>query len=672
MSGMADGTRGDPSRVRPATASQIHGVSRSPRVWPGLPYPLGATWDGKGVNVAVFSRHAEKIELCLFDSAGATEVDRIVLPEYTNEIWHGYFPDLRPGQIYGLRVYGPYDPVNGHRFNPHKLLLDPYAKRLVGNVTWNDALYGYTIGHKDGDLSFDERDSAPFMPKCEIADTAFTWGDDRAPRRPWTETIFYECHVRGFTKLHPDVPEEMRGTFTGMASQAVSDYLQGLGITALELLPIQGLIDEPRLAERGLINYWGYNTIAFFAPDPRYLGAGAIAEFKTMVKVLHEAGIEVILDIAFNHTAEGDELGPTFCFRGIDNAYYYRLDPKDRRRYVDYTGCGNTFNLHQPRVLQLTMDALRYWVQDMHVDGFRFDLATVLAREEDGTFDPYSGFLDAVQQDPILSKVKIVAEPWDIRGYHLGGFPPGWAEWNDRFRDTVRRYWKGDHHILGELASRVAGSSDIFNRSGRRTWASVNFVTVHDGFTLRDLVTYEQKRNEANGEDNRDGSDNNNNWNHGVEGPTDDPKINALRWRQQRNFMATLLFSQGTPLILAGDEIGRSKKGNNNAYCQDNEINWIDWSAVGGEAETFRTFVRRAIKLRKDHAVFRRGRFFDGRPTPGSNVKDITWLRPDGEEFTDADCFIRSCWITRAREQLGGELGSATHALDTLHALGWV
>ncbi len=608
-----------------------------PRVWPGLPYPLGATWDGRGVNVAVFSLHAEKIELCLFDSAGERELERVALPEYTNEIWHGYFPDLRPGQLYGLRVYGPYEPEKGHRFNHHKLLLDPYAKRVVGEVKWNDALYSYTIGHDDADLSFDERDSAPFMPKCEIADTAFTWGEDRAPRRPWTETIFYETHVRGFTKTHPDVPEAVRGTFAGMNSTAAVDYLSDLGITAIELLPIHHFVDEAPVVDRGLVNYWGYNTIAFFAPHWRYFSTGAIAEFKTMVKVLHEAGIEVILDVVYNHTAEGNHLGPTFSFRGIDNAYYYRLSAEDPRYYVDYTGCGNTFNLHQPRVLQLVLDSLRYWVQEMHVDGFRFDLATVLARGEDGHFDPYSGFLDAVQQDPVLSHVKLVAEPWDIAGYHLGGFPPGWAEWNDRFRDTVRRFWKGDEGVLAETASRVTGSSDIFNRNGRRTWASVNFITAHDGFTLRDLVSYNEKHNEANQENNQDGNNNNNSWNCGVEGPTDDPKINELRWRQQRNLMATLLLSQGTPMILAGDEIGKTQNGNNNTYCQDNELNWINWEAIDEQGEILRTFVQRVIKLRRDHAVFRRGRFFDGRPTPGSNIKDITWLRPDGEEQTQDD-----------------------------------
>lgn len=607
------------------------------RVWPGRPYPLGATWDGKGVNVAVFSLHAEKIEFCLFDSTGERELERVVLPEYTNEVWHGYFPDLRPGQLYGLRAYGPYAPDQGHRFNGHKLLIDPYAKRLVGSVEWNDALYGYIRGHKDEDLSFDVRDSAPFIPKCQIADTAFTWGEDRPPRRPWNETIIYEAHTRGFTKLHPEVPEAVRGTFTGIASTAAVDYLKSLGITALELLPVHGFVDEALLVSRGLVNYWGYNTIAFFAPDSRYMSTGTIKEFKTMVKVLHEAGIEVILDVVYNHTAEGNHLGPTLCFRGLDNASYYRLEKENLRRYVDYTGCGNTFNLHNPRVLQLVMDSMRYWVQEMHVDGFRFDLATVLAREEDGAFDPYSGFLDVVGQDPVLSPVKLIAEPWDIAGYHLGGFPAGWAEWNDRFRDTVRRYWKGDHGVLGEMASRVAGSSDIFNRNGRRTWASVNFVTAHDGFTLRDLVSYDEKHNEANQENNQDGTTNNNSWNCGVEGPTDDPEINALRWRQQRNFMATLLLSQGTPMILAGDELGRTQNGNNNTYCQDNELNWINWRIEDENAKALQTFTRRLIKLRRDHVVFRRGRFFDGRLTPGSEIKDITWLRPDGKEQTEED-----------------------------------
>jgi glycogen debranching enzyme GlgX len=642
--------RGEPSPEpeEPARSSFSRSPNRSrPRVWPGLPYPLGATWDGRGVNVAVFSLHAERIELCLFDSSGERELERVILPEYTNEVWHGYFPDLRPGQLYGLRVYGPYQPAQGHRFNGNKLLLDPYAKRIVGQVKWNDALYGYIKGHEDADLSFDARDSAPFMPRCEIADTAFTWGEDRAPRRPWTETIIYEAHIRGFTKLNPNVPEAISGTFTGMASTAVLDYLGDLGITALELLPVHGFVDEAAVAGRRLVNYWGYNTIAFFAPESRYLGGGTIAEFKTMVKVLHEAGIEVILDVVYNHTAEGDHLGPTFCFRGIDNAYYYRLNQENPRHYVDYTGCGNTFNFHQPRVLQLAMDSLRYWIQEMHVDGFRFDLTTVLAREEDGRFDPYSGFLDVVHQDPVLSRVKLIAEPWDICGYHLGGFPPGWAEWNDRFRDTVRRYWRGDQGTLGEMASRVTGSSDIFNRNGRRTWASLNFITAHDGFTLRDLVSYNDKHNEENHEGNRDGNSNNYSWNNGVEGPTDDREIIETRWRHQRNLMATLLLSQGTPMMLAGDELNRTQNGNNNSYCQDNQVNWINWQTVDDETETFRTFTRKLVKLRRDHAVFRRGRFFDGRAISESKVKDITWLRPDGKELTMDD------WNTPSAHCLG-------------------
>jgi glycogen operon protein len=610
-----------------------------PRVWPGLPYPLGATWDGTGVNIALFSLHAEKVELCLFDESGQRETDRLPLPEYTDEVWHGYFPDLRPGQLYGFRVYGPYEPKRGHRFNANKLLLDPYARRISGKLQWHDAVFGYTIGHEDGDLSFDERDSAPYVPKAVVTDTAFTWSDDRPPATPWTETIIYETHVRGFTKLHPQVPEEDRGTFSGMAAPAVVDYLADLGVTAIEFLPVQGFVDEAPIVEKGLVNYWGYNTLAFLAPEPRYLGKGGIAEFKTMVKVLHEAGIEVILDVVYNHTAEGNHLGPTLCFRGIDNASYYRLRPGDLRHYDDFTGCGNTFNLHQPRVLQLVMDSLRYWVEEMHVDGFRFDLATTLARETDGEFDPSSGFLDVVRQDPVLSGVKLIAEPWDLgpAGYQLGAFPPGWAEWNDRYRDVVRRFWRGEPGIIGEQATRVTGSSDIFDRHGRRSWASINFVTAHDGFTLTDLVSYEHKHNEANLENNQDGTDQNHSWNCGVEGPTEDPAILDLRRRQQRNLMATLLFSEGTPMILAGDEIARSKQGNNNTYCQDNELNWIDWQSLSGGDWEFRDFVRRLIRLRQDHIVFRRGRFFHGAPVPGTDIKDISWTRPDGKEKTRKD-----------------------------------
>jgi glycogen operon protein len=609
------------------------------RVWPGSPHPRGATWDGKGVNVAIFSENAERVELCLFDEDGRRETARIALPEYTNQVWHGYFPDLRPGQLYGFRVYGTYDPRRGHRFNHHKLLLDPYAKRLIGRFVWNDALYGYTVGHADADLSFDPRDSAPFMPKCAIADTAHTWGDDPAPRRSWTETIVYEAHVRGLTKLHPQVPENLRGTFGALATPAVLDYLRDLGITAIELLPIQGFIDEAPVVARGLVNYWGYNTIAFFAPEARYFSNGAIGEFKTMVKALHETGIEVILDVVYNHTAEGNELGPTLSFRGIDNASYYRLRPEHPRNYMDFTGCGNSFNLHHPRVLHLVMDSLRYWVQEMHVDGFRFDLATTIAREHDGGFDPFSGFLDAIRQDPALSQVKLIAEPWDLGpgGYQVGRFPPDWAEWNDRYRDAVRSFWKGDDGAVGELALRVTGSSDIFDDKGRRTWASVNFVTAHDGFTLRDLVSYSHKHNEANNENNRDGTDQNHSWNCGAEGSSDDPAIRALRAQQQRNMLATLLLSQGTPMLPAGDELDRTQQGNNNAYCQDNELSWIDWRSLGTNAVKLHGFVRELIKLRREHVVFRRGRFFHGMATPGTKIKDITWLRPDGREKEQKD-----------------------------------
>jgi glycogen operon protein len=608
-------------------------------IWPGNPYPLGATWDGSGVNVAVFSRHARKIELCLFDDSGTKETSRLTLPEYTDEVWHGYFPELRPGQLYGLRAYGPFEPEAGHRFNPNKLLLDPYATQLTGRIVDHPAIYGYTHGHPDGDLSFDERDSAPWMAKCVITDHAFTWAEDVHPRRPWTDMVIYETHVRGFTKLHPELPEKIRGTFAGMAAPEVVDYLRDLGVTAVEFLPVHGFVDEAPIAEKGLVNYWGYNSIAFFAPETRYIGEGGINEFRTTVKVLHDAGIEVILDVVYNHTAEGKETGPTLCFRGLDNACYYRLSPDEPRYYQDFTGCGNTFNLHQARVLQLVMDSLRYWVEEMHVDGFRFDLATALAREQDGSFHPHSTFLDAVSQDPVLSKVKLIAEPWDLGpdGYQLGAFPPGWAEWNDRYRDTVRRFWRGDPGVVGEQASRVTGSSDIFDHNGRRSWASINFITAHDGYTLSDLVSYETKHNDANLEDNRDGTNGNHSSNWGVEGPTDDPTIRSVRTRLQRNFLATLLLSEGTPMLLAGDEFGRSQNGNNNAYCQDNEINWIDWESVGEDGQKLRLFVRRLIDIRREHIVFRRGRFLHGAPTPGTDIKDITWLRPDGNEKQQHD-----------------------------------
>jgi isoamylase len=606
------------------------------RVWPGSPYPRGATWDGKGVNFALFSAHAERVELCLFDEAGARETDRVALPEYTDEVWHGYLPELSPEQLYGYRVYGRYAPDQGHRFNHHKLLLDPYAKAIGGRFRWHDSHHGYQIGHPDGDLSFDTRDNAAFMPKCRVFDSTFGWDGDRSPRTPWHGSVIYELHVKGFTRRHPRVPPRLRGTYGGLASPATIAHLVELGVTAVELLPVHGFLDERSLVERGLVNYWGYNSIVFFAPEPRYAQQEPVREFQSMVRTLHAAGIEVILDVVYNHTAEGNHLGPTLCYRGIDNASYYRLVSDDPRHYMDFTGCGNAFNLHHPRVLQLVMDSLRYWVEEMHVDGFRFDLAVTLARNGGGVFDPHSGFLAAVRQDPVLSRAKIIAEPWDVGegGYQVGGFPAGWAEWNDRYRNAVRRFWKGDANMVGELASRVTGSSDLYGAKGRRPWASVNFVTAHDGFTLRDLVSYEAKHNEANGEDNRDGSDDNNSWNCGHEGPTDDSAVRRARLRHSRSLLATVLLSQGVPMIVAGDEFGRTQQGNNNAYCQDNELSWLDWTRADGDGATLFEFVKRLVKLRREHIVFHRDRFFHGTIIPGTDVKDIHWLRPDGEEKT--------------------------------------
>ncbi len=605
-------------------------------MWPGLPYPLGATWNGSGTNFALFSAHAEKVELCLFNGSGAREVARIALPEYSNEIWHGYLPDVRPGQRYGYRVYGPYEPRQGHRFNPHKLLLDPYAKRLRGTLKWNDALFGYVVGHDKGDLSFDRRNSARFMPKCEVIDPAFTWGLDRPPARPWHEAVFYEMHVRGFTMRHPGVSRTARGTFAGLSAPGVTEYLKGLGITAVELQPVQAFLDDRHLVEQGLSNYWGYNTIGFFAPHPEYLGEGGIGEFKTFVQLMHDAGIEVILDVVYNHTAEGNHLGPTLSMRGIDNQSYYYLVDGDPRHYNDFTGTGNALELRHPSVLGMVTDSLRYWVQEMGVDGFRFDLATTLARVS-GEFNEHASFLDTVAQDPTLSAVRLIAEPWDVGdgGYRLGQFPPRWAEWNDRYRDTVRRFWKGDEGQLPELASRLAGSSDIYDRRGRRPWSSINFVTAHDGFTLHDLVSYNHKHNEANLEDNRDGADDNHSWNCGVEGPSDDPEVIALRRRQKRNMLATLLLSQGVPMLLAGDERGHTQGGNNNAYCQDNEIAWLDWTM--GEDKGLPAFTLALIRLRREHIVFHRHRFFQGETIPGTAHKDVVWLKPDGAEMAAAD-----------------------------------
>jgi isoamylase len=622
-------------QVTPVPPSLIlAGPAVRSRVREGQPFPLGATWDGIGVNFALFSANATKVELCIFDIDGTTEVERIVLPEYTNEVWHGYLPDARPGTVYGYRVHGPYDPQNGHRFNPNKLLIDPYARQLVGSVEWNEALFGYMVGSPDADLSFDERDSARYMPKCRVIDPAFTWGEERKPKTPWQRTIIYETHVRGYTMRHPGVPEHFRGTFSGMMSPEVIDYIANLGVTAVELLPIHAFVDDDYLVKKGLHNYWGYNTIAFFAPKPRYLATPFVNEIKEMVSHYHDRGIEVILDVVYNHSAEGNELGPTLSFKGIDNASYYRLAP-DKRYYINDTGTGNTINLSHQGVLKMVTDSLRYWATEMRIDGFRFDLATILAREPHG-FDEGGGFLDSCRQDPVLSGVKLIAEPWDCGpgGYQVGHFSPGWAEWNDRYRDTVRAYWRGDEGKLPELAARLSGSADLFNKRGRRPTASVNFITAHDGFTLNDLVSYNDKHNEANGEDNKDGHSHNLSYNYGVEGPTDDPEIRRTRFRQMRNFMATLLFSQGTPMILAGDEFARTQQGNNNAYAQDNEISWLDWDAIDDEARALTGFTRHLIRLRKELPVVRRNRFLTGTFDEELQVKDVTWISATGAELT--------------------------------------
>ncbi len=607
-------------------------------VWPGRPHPLGATWDGSGVNFALFSAHATKVELCLFDHDGRREIERIALPEYTDEVWHGYLPEAYPGLLYGYRVHGPYEPAAGHRFNPHKLLIDPYAKALHGRLQWSDAHFGYRVGSPRDDLSFDRRDNARGMPKCRVVDDAFTWGDDRPPGVPPGEKIIYETHVRGMTIRHPDVPEHLRGTFGALAHPAVIDHLVKLGVNAVQLLPIQAFVQDRALVQKGLANYWGYNTIGFFAPEPRYLIAGAVGEFKTMVRRLHSAGIEVILDVVYNHTAEGNHMGPTLSFRGIDNATYYRLLPEEPRLYINDTGTGNTIDMTHPRVLQMVTDSLRYWVEEMHVDGFRFDLAATLGREPYG-FDPSGGFFDAVRQDRVLGGVKLIAEPWDVGpgGYQVGNFPPGWFELNDRFRDSVRRYWKADEGMLPELAARLTASADLFERRGRRAWTSVNKITSHDGFTLADVVSYNEKHNQANRESNRDGHNANYSWNHGVEGPTDDPLILELRERQKRNLLATLFLSQGTPMMLGGDEFGRSQHGNNNAYCQDNEISWFNWDAITDRDQALTEFVRRLIGLRREHPVLRRTRFLHGREVSENGVKDITWFSPRGKEKTSAE-----------------------------------
>ena len=634
------------------------------RTRPGRPYPLGATWDGSGVNFALFSEHATAVDLCLFDAENpAREVRRIAVTERSDQIWHVYLPEARPGLLYGYRVHGPYAPAEGHRFNPAKVLLDPYAKAVAGSVSWDDALFGYRPGEAETSAAPDPRDSAAFVPKGVVVESAFSWGDDRLLRTPWHKMVIYEVHVKGFTARHPQVPPELRGTYAGLASPPALEHLQRLGVTAVELLPVHHSVADKHLVDHGLTNYWGYNSIGYLAPAARLASTGVrgeqVAEFKTMVKRLHEADIEIILDVVYNHTAEGNHAGPTLCFRGIDNAAYYRLEEGDLSRYRDYTGCGNTLNLTHPRSLQLLMDSLRYWVLDMHVDGFRFDLASALARELHDV-DRLSAFFDVVHQDPVISQVKLIAEPWDLGegGYQVGNFPPGWAEWNGKYRDTIRRYWKGDWGQVGELAFRLTGSSDLYEQGGRRPSASINFVTAHDGFTLADLVAYTTKRNEANGEENRDGSDENFSWNCGVEGPTDDTAVRALRERQQRNILATLLLSQGVPMLSGGDEIARTQRGNNNAYCQDNETSWFAWPPTGTAARLL-DFTRRLIRLRLDHPVFQRRRFFQGRRIHGSAVKDLSWLRPDGTEMTDEE------WGNWQSRCLGLELaGDAIEEMD--------
>ncbi|MGH9469234.1 MAG: glycogen debranching protein GlgX [Terriglobia bacterium] len=612
------------------------------KTWPGKPYPLGATWNGSGVNFALFSENAEKVELCLFGGeSGNPETGRVAVTEYTDHVWHVFLPEVRPGQLYGYRVYGPYEPAHGLRFNPAKLLLDPYAKAIAGSLEWSDLQFGYTVESPDADLSRDDRDDSSNVPKSVVIEPTFDWEGDTRPRTSLHRTLVYEIHVKGFTKGHPAVPEEQRGTYAGLAHPAITSYLDSLGITAVELMPVHAFIDDRYLTDRGLRNYWGYNTIGFFAPEARYSSVGwvggQVAEFKGMVKALHRVGIEVILDVVYNHTAEGNELGPTLCFRGIDNASYYLLNRENPRYYQDYTGCGNSPNMLHPRVLQLIMDSLRYWVLEMHVDGFRFDLAATLARTLQGV-DRLGAFFDIIHQDPVLSQVKLIAEPWDLGegGYQVGNFPVLWAEWNGRYRDTVRRYWRGDDGQVGDLAYRLTGSSDLYEIGGRRPTASINFVTAHDGFTLHDLTAYNEKHNEANGEENRDGANENFSWNCGAEGPTDDAGIVASRARQQRNFLATLLLSQGAPMLRGGDEIGQTKQGNNNTYCQDNKASWLDWNLDEHHKELLE-FTRYVIKIFLDHPALRRRRFFHGRKIRGSDVKDLTWLRPDGEEMGDDD-----------------------------------
>ncbi len=606
------------------------------RLEPGVPYPLGATWDGLGTNFAVFSANATRIDLCIFDPNGRREVARFTLPEHTDEVWHGYLRGARPGMIYGYRAYGPYEPQHGHRFNPNKLLLDPYARRTAGDLRSSDALFGYRVNSPRADLSFDRRDSAPGMIKAVVTAEAFQWGDDRPPKIPWSDTVIYEAHVRGLSMLRHDLRPRERGTFAALSEPAVIDHLRRLGINAIELMPIHAFVQDQILLKKGLRNYWGYNSLSFFAIEPRYLSEGSADEMRIAVRHLHAAGIEVILDVVYNHTAEGSELGPTLSYRGMDNASYYRLVPDNPRHCINDTGTGNTFNLSHPRVLQLVMDSLRYWVTSFHVDGFRFDLGVSLGREGYG-FDPGSGFFDAILQDPVLSQVKLISEPWDPGpgGYQLGKQPPGFAEWNDRYRDGLRRYWRGDEGVRNDFSARLAGSADIFELRGRRPYASVNFAACHDGFTLRDAVSYAQRHNEANKEDNGDGMSENHSANWGVEGPTDDPAINETRSRVQYAMLATVMLSQGTPMLLGGDEFGRTQQGNNNAYCQDNDISWFNWEqAASPEGQALTAFFGRLSALRHRHPVLRCGQYLHGKDEPMPGILDIQWFDQQGEIIT--------------------------------------
>ena len=659
-------------RNPPARAASDFRMARN--LLPGRPYPQGATWDGLGVNFAIYSECADRVQLCLFEGPESEKSEDYYLPDRTGYVWHGYIQGVKPGQLYGYRVHGQWEPENGHRFNPAKLLIDPYATALSGPVRWDAPLFPYKLNGPKEDLERDDDDDAWGMPKCVITTSHFDWENDRTPFRPLDESVIYEVHIKGFSIRNPAVPEELRGTYAGLAAPASIEYLKKLGITAVELMPVHAFLDDKHLVDRSLVNYWGYNTTNFFSPDARYSsardGGDQVAEFKAMVKALHTAGIEVILDVVYNHTSEGNHMGPMLSFRGVDNSTYYRLVPDQPRYYMDYTGTGNTLNMRHPQVLKLVMDSLRYWVTEMHVDGFRFDLASALARELHDV-DRLSAFFDIINQDPIISRMKLIAEPWDVGegGYQVGKFPPLWAEWNGKYRDTVRRYWKGDEGQLAELGYRLTGSSDLYEREGRRPSASINFVTAHDGFTLADLVSYEQKHNEDNGEDNKDGANDNHSWNYGVEGPTDDPEVNELRERQQRNLLATLLLSQGVPMICGGDEIGRTQRGNNNGYCQDNEISWYDWN-LDDRQRALLDFTRRLIALRREHPNLRRRKFFQDRridpkgaghrEVDGRHEKDIMWLRPDGQEMSEDE------WQAGWARSLGLRLSGKT--LDSVGA----